>query len=371
MTRMRLPCCAFLLLAALLAALPAAVCAGVIVVDPAGGGDFDNIPEAVFHGTADDTVLVLPGFYEVEAGIPYPWPILLDADSPLLVSQGGAAVTVLEGDGTLPAFGVTGGVMDARMFVRGFTFRSVERTVARHIYSYPGGPVRFTDNVVENLPGYYAALNAGSGPDGLIARNVFTGPGDKGIEVGVGFEGVIESNEVSGYSLFGIVGAGAGVVVRDNHIHDNVGAACGIAAYGPLTAYDNLIENNGYAGFMLEGTAYLENNVIRGNGVGVTWPGALVGTVGGYVRMNDIYDNGYNISVPELMYELDFDATTNWWGTNDPEEIADGIWDCHDPMAGFCCIVFEPWCTEPIPGCTPVGIAETTSWGIIKALHRR
>ncbi|MCK5596287.1 MAG: hypothetical protein KAJ04_02465, partial [Candidatus Eisenbacteria sp.] len=68
MARMRLLWCTFLLLAA----LPAAVCAGVIVVDPAGGGNFDNIPEAVFRGSADDTVLVLPGFYEVETGISYP-----------------------------------------------------------------------------------------------------------------------------------------------------------------------------------------------------------------------------------------------------------------------------------------------------------
>ena len=65
MARMRLPCCAFLLLVA----LPVAVHAGVIVVDPAGGSNFDDIPEAMFRGAADDTVLVLPGFYEVEAGI--------------------------------------------------------------------------------------------------------------------------------------------------------------------------------------------------------------------------------------------------------------------------------------------------------------
>ena len=78
-------------------ALASAATCGVIVVDPAGGGNFDNIPEAMFRGSADDTVLVLPGFYEVEAGIPHPWPIPLTADSPTLVSQGGAAVTLILG----------------------------------------------------------------------------------------------------------------------------------------------------------------------------------------------------------------------------------------------------------------------------------
>ena len=52
---------------------------GVIVVDPAGGGDVDNIPEAMFCGTANDTVLVMPGLYAVEEGVPYPWPVPLDA----------------------------------------------------------------------------------------------------------------------------------------------------------------------------------------------------------------------------------------------------------------------------------------------------
>ncbi len=46
MMRVRLQCCAFLLLAT----LPTAVCAGVIVVDPAGGGDFDNCIAIDFWG---------------------------------------------------------------------------------------------------------------------------------------------------------------------------------------------------------------------------------------------------------------------------------------------------------------------------------
>lgn len=362
MAQMRLLCYAFLLLAALLVT----VHAGVIVVDPAGGGDYDNIPEAAFHAVADDTVLVLPGTYTVGPAL-FPWPIPLTADSPTFLSLAGAAATIMEGDGTLPAFSVAGGETDARMFVHGFTLRSLERAVARNIYSYPGGPVHFTDNIVENMSCYYPALHAGSGPDGLIARNVFTGPGEKGIELGVEFAGVIEDNDVSGYQN-GMVGAGAGVEIQRNHVHDC--QSCGITAYGPLTASDNLVENCSYAGFMIDGTTYLEGNIIRGNGVGVSWPGALSNTPDGHVRLNDIYDNGTNISVPELMYDLDFDATTNWWGTSDPEEIADGIWDCHDPLAGYCCVIFEPWCTEPIPGCSPTAIAETSSWGTIKALYR-
>ena len=80
------------LMIGLAAALTASSAAGgTIVVDPAGGGNFDNIPEAMFRGSAEDTVLVVPGYYEVETGIPYPWPVSLTSDSPTLVSQGGAS----------------------------------------------------------------------------------------------------------------------------------------------------------------------------------------------------------------------------------------------------------------------------------------
>ena len=62
------------------------------------------------------------------------------------------------------------------------------------------------------------------------------------------------------------------------------------------------------------------------------------------------------------------DATTTWWGTTDPEEIAASIWDCVDDPANIAgCVVFDPWSEEP--GCG-YSAAESASWGSIKAMYR-
>ena len=59
-------------------------------------------------------------------------------------------------------------------------------------------------------------------------------------------------------------------------------------------------------------------------------------------------------------------AEENWWGTTDPNEIAEMIWDCRDDPATRC-VDFEPWCAAP--GCEPVPV-ESESWGAIKAMYR-
>ena len=354
MARMRLLCCTFLLLAA----LPAAVCAGVIVVDPAGGGDFDNIPQAVFHGTADDTVLVLPGFYEVEAGIPYPWPILLDADSPVLVSQGGAALTLIFGDGLMPAFDVRDDTFGARAFITGFKFQWLETPLD---WGYPtSGTVHFTDNIVKGCETGLHVRLAG----GLVARNVIEGPGVCGIQAGH-FEGMIEDNEVHGF-FDGIMGTGENTVLQRNHIHDN--EISGVAGFDDCVAIDNLVEDNGWFGFSISFDAHLTGNVIRGNGTGVDFWG---GPHNGFLHGNDICDNAdfavHSYCGEHIPDPPDFDATMNWWGTTDPDEIAASIHDCHDSIWAGVCFVVEPWCTTPGCDVTP---AEPSSWGAIKALYR-
>ena len=333
--------------------------AGTIVVDPVGGGNFDNIPEAMFHGTADDTVLVLPGFYEVETGIPHPWPIPLTADSPVLVSQAGAELTLIFGDGLLTAFEVPDGTFGARVFIAGFQFRLLEKPLD---WGYPvSGTVSFTDNTVE---GCETGLDVRLG-EGLVARNRIEGPGVCGIQAGH-FEGVIEDNEVYGF-LDGIMGTGNATVMQRNHVHDN--EISGVVGFDDCVAIDNTVENNGWYGFSVSFDAHLTGNVIRGNGTGVDFWG---GSHNGFMNGNDICDNVdfavHSYSGEHIPDPPDFDATMNWWGTTDPDEIAAGIWDCHDSVWAGVCFVVEPWCTTPGCDATP---AETSSWGAIKAMYRR
>ncbi len=356
MARMRLLCCALLLLAA----QPAAVRAGIIVVDPAGGGNFDNIPEAMFRGSADDTVLVLPGFYEVETCVPYPWPVPLHSDSPALISQGGATLTLIFGTAFLPAFEVPDGTFNARAFITGFQFRLLETPLD---WGYPTtGTVHFTDNIVE---GCETGVDVRMGK-GLVARNLIEGPGTHGIEAGH-FEGVIEDNEVHGFKD-GITGADGNTVIQRNHIHDN--GISGVAGFDNCIAIDNVVENNGWSGFSISFDAHLTGNVIRGNGTGINFWG---GPHNGFLNGNDIYDN-VELAVHSYCEEHipdppDFDATMNWWGTTDPDAIAASTDDCHDSMWAAVCFVVEPWCITP--GCDATGATEgPSSWGAIKALYR-
>lgn len=352
-----------------LALLTSSATGTTLIVDPGGSGDYDNIPEAAFHAAADDTVLVMPGTYAVVGSGAFPWPIPIDGDTPTLMSAAGASATMLLGDGTVEPFFVPAGVTDARLFVHGFTFADVFLIIDREDLSPSMGPVHFTDNVVTavSLP-VAPELDTGDTPDGLVARNVFDGLAEYGIVLGIGgFVGLVEDNEVS-ERWYGIFAADEGAEIVGNHIHHCEQG--GITAFGPLTARDNTIEDNVWYGIMLAGTGYLEENTIRRNSQGIVWPGSLFNTPDGYVRMNNIYDNGTDISVPLILgYSVEFDARMNWWGTNDPAEIAEDIFDCHDEWGGECCVLFEPWCTAPMPDCdaTPV---EATSWGVIKAVYR-
>ncbi|MEZ4387989.1 MAG: hypothetical protein R3D98_10535 [Candidatus Krumholzibacteriia bacterium] len=60
-------------------------------------------------------------------------------------------------------------------------------------------------------------------------------------------------------------------------------------------------------------------------------------------------------------FQQDIDLSGNYWGTTDVEEIAEGIWDCHDDDHAYHCVVFEPLADEPVR-------TEPHSWSAIKSL---
>jgi hypothetical protein len=340
-----------------LASTPAA--AGVIVVDPSGGGNFDNIPEAMSRGSEGDTVLVLPGYYEVEIGIPYPWPVQLTSDSPALASRDGAASTLILGDGSIPAFEVSDGTSGARVFISGFKFMQLTTPFT---FGYPtNGTVEFVHNVIEDCEtGVDLRFAAG-----CAAHNVIEGPGYYGISAAY-FEGTIEDNKISGFTDTGIISTNENTTLIDNHIHDN--GISGVTASADCIAEGNLVENNGWYGFSIPFEAHLTDNTIRGNGIGVDfWTGPNTGVMHG----NRIYDNAER-AIHAYAGDTDpptyFDATENWWGTTDAGEIAEAIWDCNDSDWAGVCFTVEPWCMTP--DCDPTGVAQHVSWTAVKALYR-
>jgi hypothetical protein len=345
--------------AALIAAAVPTAGAGTIIVDPAGGGNFDNIPEAMFRGSSEDTVLVLPGYYEVHEGLPYPWPVALTPDSPTITSEGGAAVTLILGDGSLPAFEVADTRYGARVYVSGFKFMNL--TGPLDWQGVAQAEISFTDNIVE---GCEVGVDIRWGY-GTVARNTIGGPGYYGIQCAY-FGGTIEDNEIFGFADAGIISTNEDVVLLRNHIHDN--AISGITTSADCIAEGNIIENNGWYGISVAFDVHLTDNVIRGNGTGLDfWTGPHHGSMHG----NQIHENTGE-AIHAYAGDLDpptyIDATMNWWGTIDPGEIAEAIWDCHDSDWAGVCFYVDPWCLSP--ECEQTGITEQTSWGAIKALYR-
>jgi len=344
-----------LLLLVAVALLPVPLRAGIITVDCQGGGDYYTLPAAMFYGTASDTVLVMPCTYSVQGSY---WPIALHDDSPTVVGVGGAAVTILQGDGTKSAFTVEENEWNARAHISGLTFRSVSQAVDRESLD-TGTSFQFTDNIIEDCAAGLRASSSG----GLIARNVIRNNGDTGIGI-YHCWATIEHNEIYGNPR-GINGACCEEPqIRHNHIHHNTeyGVRTGFFAH----IHDNTIEHNGWAGVSIYGAGgEIEHNVIRRNQVGIY----VASDCNVSINFNDIYGNHtYAVEVSPYSSGCDLDATMNWWGTTYESLIEANILDCNDNAGRPMCVIYDPWCAAP--GCETTAV-EMSSWGSIKALYRQ
>lgn len=326
-----------------------------VTVDWTGAGDYLTLPEAMAHTGPADTVLIAPGVYAVGgAG----WPIVLNALSPDIVGRDGAEATVLQGTGSETAFKINATVRTARRRMRGLTFRNLAHVIYKPSW-YEGGPLVFTDNVVEYCTGGLDASSCWS-TSALVARNVIRYSGRMLLYT---TSGIIEYNEISHCSGGMVAHYDDLPTIRYNHIHHS---GTGIVTGSSCNIQNNLIEDNDGRGILLDTGGLVQGNIIRRNGTGIYVAGVLPTA---QVRYNDIYDNGRNLSFTSV-YDLDpwqLNASPNWWGTTDPVEIAATIWDCHDNYYIAVCVVFEPWCTAP--GCG-VSAVEPISWGAIKAVFR-
>ncbi len=337
--------------------LPAS--ADTYTVDPAGGGDFETLPMAMWCVNWPDTVELAPGSFEVSADVPG-WPVELNSSSPCLVGRDGAGATILQGDGLTAAFLIPAGEFGARMHFHRITFRDLGELFS-HADACCGGFLQFTDNVVDNCGGYYG-LDARWSPStaSLISRCTVTNSSGDGIFT-YAYGGTIEYCEVSYNGGNGISGlSGEEPVIRFNHIHHN--AYRGVGASFIYTVEDNIIEDNGLTGISTPSSGSFRRNIIRRNWIGIAHGGSI-----GSIHENDIYDNiEFNVKF-YVSYSGSFDLTMNWWGTVDPEEIAAGIWDCNDDPGVGVCALFDPWCMTP--GCSAIPV-EQSSWGRVKALYR-
>lgn len=331
------------------------VCALTVTVDWTGAGDYLTLPEAIVQTGPADTVLIAPGVYTVGgAG----WPIVLNAMSPSIVGRDGAEVTVLQGTGTETAFTVNATVRTARRYVRGLTFRNLAHLIYKPSW-YEGGPLVFTDNVVEYCTGGLDASSCWC-TSPVVARNVIRYSGSVSLYAN---SGIFEHNEVSHCSGGVLMYYHEFPTIRYNYIHHS---GTGIITGASCDVQDNVIEDNATLGIWLENAGLVQGNIIRRNGTGIR-VGYMLPSA--QVRYNDIYDNGCNLRITthddDNPWQLN--ASPNWWGTTDPVQIAATIWDCHDDGGLNVCVAIEPWCAVPGCGTSPV---RAVSWGAVKALFR-
>jgi hypothetical protein len=347
------------LIAASLLAISSFASAYIITVDCTGAGDYEDLPQAVLAAGPEDTVMVAPCVYAVAPGTPG-YPIPIHEASPTIMSEEGAEVTILEGDGTSDAFQIVGAPLGSRTRIHGFTIRNVQWPIRNDLN---GGYFEVTGNILEGNA--YGLDVSNGGYIGSVAKNVIRDCGGTGLYI-YHFFATVDSNEISHCSA-GIEGVCCEEpTITGNHIHHNTfdGITTGFFAH----VEHNTIEHNGRRGVSIFGTpeSKVRHNIIRGNDVGVY--------VAGYsdpeITLNDIYDNtSCNLECSTEIYGTPLDATMNWWGTTDPDEISASIRDCYDDPLIECCVLFEPWCYGP--GCPQTVVKDGgVSWGTIKAMFR-
>lgn len=219
-------------------------------------------------------------------------------------------------------------------------------------------------NTVKNNDASYSPNNAFETT--FSEGNVFTGNtasgSNYGFWLGYSHHSRVENNTVQNNRTDGInIDRGSFMTLTNNTISGN--GRYGIAltylsGTRPETSHDqiltaNTIFDNASAGVYLQDTtnSTLQNNKISGNKNNLYFTGVSTGNL---VNQNNIICaslsgqtcqyNAYN----NMATGNDADATNNWWGTADPAQISQLIFDGLDDSAKGR-VYFEPWLTSPLP----------------------
>lgn len=404
----------FLLLAGLAAAAAPAV-GTTIHVDAEGSGDYLTIQEGIDAASYGDTVLVHPGMYQewLTVGADKDGISLESrdgADSTVIFEAGGTGASLLFVEGTGPTTRVSGFTFEGNRATRGGAIRcasaalAVEDCVIRDCVAFEVGGGIFLDE-----------------PDGVairrcVVRNCWSREG--GGLCHWGGDAVIEDSEFHGNwvtAFNGLDGGGvatydaqldvSGCLFEGNHSQPGHGAGLWADDFSHISVVNSVFHDQDGSALKFDGaTLTVMTSVFTENGwaeydgcvIGL-WPSSSSGSVlltdnvfhanrdlildvrGGALPIltsNSIDPNGYLvIDIREGAEAGTLGATGNWWGTADPEEIADLIWDCADSPGVDTCVDFMDWCTDPSCDGQATSVDEASepvysSWGRIKSDYR-
>ncbi len=398
-----------------------------IVVDCDGGGDYLSIQEGINAATAGDTVLVAPCVYYERLTLGP------SADGVVLLGDAGPDLTIVDGQGVIgPPLLACVDVGPATR-VEGFTFIRGKRSLGSGAgVRCERADVRLTGNVIRDCwasggwgGGIYAeyseieivgcTISGNRSDDGggilimwgsaQIESNIITGnraDGFHGGSTGGGVNLGEGTHVVSGNTIAGneaAVGGGlivewaTSVLLEGNTISCNNAWYSGgaLVVYGtPIIALSNVVVGNevGYGG--RGGAAIIggggdppssdppifTDNVFFGNAAGsesaieVVHDGPLPVFQGNHL----VDDATYQIVVDDTPSVDTLDFRGNWWGTDDPDAIAERIYDSSDDPSLFWSVDFSDWCTDPscLGHVTGVdgGRELKKTWSTIKSIYR-
>ena len=158
----------------------------------------------------------------------------------------------------------------------------------------------------------------------------------------------IEYLEVS-YADTGIVTNRNEWTVEDSHLHDNetgadlAGTTVGDAGSGSFVR--NYVEDNDTGVKITARVADFEHNTLTGNDTGISFS-----TTSGEYSENNIFGNSEDATTCNYLAAGEVNATDNYWGTTDEDDIADAICDGND-ADNFASpdIDFSGFETAPVP----------------------
>ena len=107
----------------------------------------------------------------------------------------------------------------------------------------------------------------------------------------------------------------------------------------------------------------ISNSILTGGSLGVIRsfnPGAITVHNSHIIKSGQLAINCWNHEELGLVTHR---LTDNYWGTTDPDTIANWIWDQNDDPANFSIVHYLPIADGPVP-------AEEKSFGSIKAMFR-
>ncbi len=414
-----------LLLPALLAADATLASAATIHVDLADGGDYLTIQEGIDAAAYGDTVLVAPGTYYEHLYMG------TAADGVTLLSEAGAESTTIDNQSTYSYSVIYCENVGPDTRIEGFTI------TGGNTYEWGGGiradnaDVRIasctiTDCRAPNMQGG----GIGSDYSSIEVSGCWIEGNRGGDGGGIGVwrgEAIIKENMIIGNvaASFTANQSGGGIYIYCNHaeITDNIIEGNSALQGGGIQDWwsddmsitDNRIVgntagNHGGGIALCHSVCLVTGNIIADNHAGM-WGGGGGASVRGDQSaipaqfLDNVFFGNTNegsecaiwvwFSGPALIFHSNFfaddttfevlvhrtlsadtiDFTGNWWGTDDPDEIAAKIYDCNDDPALLWCIDFSDWCADPscdgqVTSVEDPPEAAPVSWGQIKSLYR-